>query len=81
MQDERLVVDLDKLGEIGLLFFDVDVGVEVIAEDAEEPVNPDIDAGWLEQRGVVRINDDPAFANESFNGAIRKNHAAILARL
>ena len=68
MEDERLVVDFDELGEVVLLRLHVDERVEVVAEDAEVAVDADVDAGRLEQRGVVRVDLDAALLEEAGDG-------------
>ena len=45
-----VVVDLDELGQLRLLGLDVDERVAVVVEDAEEPVDADVDARRLQQR-------------------------------
>ena len=62
--------DLDELRQVLLLDLDVDMRVQVVAEDAEVPVDADVDARRLEQRGVVRIDLDPALADQALDGAI-----------
>jgi hypothetical protein len=61
MQDKRLVpVDLDQFGQVFLGLFDVDIGVFVVAEDAEIAVDADVHARGLEQGRVVWIDADSA---------------------
>ena len=45
-----VVVHLDELGQLLLLDLHVDVRVAVVVEDAEEPVDPHVDARGLEER-------------------------------
>ena len=61
MEDEWLIVlDRYELGEIRLRLAHVDVGIAVIAEDAELAVEVEIDRRWLEARRIVRVDPDPA---------------------
>ena len=44
MQDPRLVrLDLELLGQLALVLGGIDIGVGVIVEQTEEPVEPDVD--------------------------------------
>jgi len=54
VEDERLRVGLDELGQVLLRLADVDERVARVVEDAEVPVDADVDARGLEQRLVVR---------------------------
>ena len=79
MQDERLaVVDLDELGQLVLGLRDVDVRVAGVAEDAEEAIGPNVEARGLHQRGVVRVDPDPARLDQPTDGAVGENHEAII---
>ena len=80
VEDERLVADLDQLREVLLLLLHVDEGVEVVAEDAEVAVDAHVDARRLEQRRLVRVDLDPALAEQPRDGAVGEDHAPILAR-
>ena len=56
VEHERLaVVHLDQRGEVVLLLGGVDMGVQVVVEDPEPPVEADVDAGRLDQLGVERL--------------------------
>src|SRR3954464_8380216 len=56
VQNERLTVgDLEHGGEVVLLLRRVDVRVQMVVEDPEEAVEPDVDAGRLHQRGIERL--------------------------
>src|SRR6478609_9825257 len=56
MQDERvLTIHLDQTGQVVLLDLWVDVRVPRIVEYPEEAVQPHVDAGGLDQRGVERV--------------------------
>jgi hypothetical protein len=62
MEDERRsVLDLDELGQVFLRLANVDIGIAVVVENPEVPVNANVDARRLEQRIVVRIDLDAAF--------------------
>src|ERR1022692_2286226 len=56
----------------------VDVRVAVILEDPEVPVQPDVDAGRLDQLRRVRIELDPARLDLSLDVAIREEHPGNL---
>ena len=57
MKDERLVIlDVEQLGEVRLRVAHVDVGVAVVAKDAEGPVEVQVDRRWLEIARVVGID-------------------------
>lgn len=61
MQDERLVpLRLHQPRQIGLLDRGVDVGVPVILEHPEVPVQPHIDAGRLHHGLVIGIDPYPS---------------------
>src|SRR6476620_6259236 len=80
VQDERLVtLRLDLAGQLGLVGGRVDVGVAMVLEDPEEPVEPDVDAGRLQHLRVPRIERDPAGVDLSGDVAVREQHAANLA--
>ena len=75
VQDERvLAVDLDELGQLRLLDLDVDVGIAVVVEDPEEPVDADVDARRLEQRGVVRVDLDAALRDGAGDRRVGEDH-------
>src|SRR5205823_8186002 len=79
MEDERLVVsDLDELSEVFLRLFDVDEGVARVVEDAEEAVDAHVDAGRLQQRLVVGVDDDPPLLEQPPDRPVGKDHARIL---
>jgi len=57
VEDERLVVrDRQELGQAGLRLADVDVGVPVVAEDAEAPIKVEVDGARLEVDRIVRLD-------------------------
>ncbi len=70
VENEGVVGDLDKLGQLLLFLLDVDERVEVVAEDAEVAVDAHVDARRLEQRGVVGIDLDPALGEEARDRAV-----------
>jgi hypothetical protein len=56
VQDERLPrLRLDEAGQLGLVLGGVDVGVLVVVEQPEEPVDAHVDAGGLQHPGVVGV--------------------------
>jgi hypothetical protein len=75
VEDERpLVVDLDQLRQLLLRLLDVDVRVTRVVEDPEEAVDADVDARWLEQRLVVRVDADPLLLEQAPDGAVGEDH-------
>ena len=76
--ERRIPLDLHQLGQVLLRLANVDVGVAVVVEDPEEPVDSDVHAGRLQEGIVVRIDLDPALLQEAGDRAIRENHGAIL---
>ncbi len=74
MEDERLAVDFDQLGQTLLLLLDVDVRVAGVAEDAEVAVDPHVHTRRLEQRPVVGVDLDPAFAEQALDRPVGENH-------
>ena len=60
MEHEDVVVaDLDELGELLLVLLDVDRPQAVVAEDAEEPVDVQVDRGGLDAAVPERVDADP----------------------
>ena len=57
-----------------LLLANVDVRVSVVVENAEEAVDPDVDAGRLEERVVVRVDLDAPFLEQARNRAVGEDH-------
>jgi hypothetical protein len=79
VEDERLVVaDLDLFGQLLLRLLDVDERVARVVEHAEVAVDADVHARRLEERRVIRVDRDAAFADEALDGAIGKDHRRIL---
>ena len=75
VQDERsLIVDLDELRQVLLRFPDIDVGVPRVVEDAEEPIDADVDARRLEQRIVVGVDEDPTLVQQSRDRPVGEDH-------
>ena len=75
VEDERvLVVDLDELGQLRLLDLDVDERVAVVVEDAEEPVDADVDARRLQERRVVRVDLDPPLGEQAGDRRVGEDH-------
>ena len=73
-----LAVDLDELGQLRLLDLDVDVRVPVVVEDPEEPVDADVDARGLQERGVVRVDLDAALRDAAGDRRVGEDHERIL---
>ena len=79
MQDEGLfVVGLDQPGQVGLFHGGVDVRVAVVLEDPEVPVQPDVNAGRLDQFGIVRIELDPPGLDLGLDVTIGEEHPGNL---
>ncbi len=79
MEDERFVVlDLDELRETLLLGLHVDERVPRVAEDPEVAIDAHVQARRLHERRLVGVDANAAFVEESADGAIGENHAAIL---
>src|SRR5688500_9260949 len=75
MEDERLVaLDLDQLGEALHRRADVDIRIARVVEDAELPVDADVDAGGLDEPRIVWIDDDPAGRQLCLDGAVGQDH-------
>src|SRR4051794_10256264 len=63
VEDERLLArDLDELGQLLLRLLHVDVRVARVVEDAEEAIDPHVEARRLQQSLVVRVDPDPSLA-------------------
>jgi hypothetical protein len=79
VQHERLIaVGLDQPGQLRLLDGRVDVRVAVVLEHAEVAVQPHVDAGRLDQPGIVRVELDPAGLDLGFDVTIGEQHAGNL---
>ncbi len=75
MEDEGpVVVDLDELGQLLLGLLDVDVGIPRVVEDAEEAVDADVDARGLQQRLVIRLDEDAPFLEQPSDCAVGEDH-------
>ena len=76
----RLLValDLDQLGEVLHRLADVDERVARVVEDAEEAVDPHVDARGLQQRLVVRLDLDAALREQPADRPVGQDHAPIL---
>ena len=76
VEDERvLVVDLHELGQLRLLDLDVDERIAVVVEDAEEPIDADVDARRLEERRVVRIDLDLPLGEVAGDRRVGEHHS------
>ncbi len=79
MQHEWLVVGgLHQPGQIRLLDRRVDVGVPVVLEHPEVAVQSHVDAGWLDELGIVRIDFDPPRIDLGFDVTVGEQHARNL---
>src|SRR5580658_2772625 len=79
MQDEGILAfGLDQAGQVGLFHRGVYVRVAVVLEDPEVPVQPDIDAGGLDQVGLIRVELDPAGLDLGLDVTIGEEHPGNL---
>src|SRR4051794_7404917 len=75
MQDERILArDLDQLGQLLHRLAHVDVGVARVVKHAELAVGAHVDARRLNQRLVVRVEDNAPGLNLGANGPVREHH-------
>ena len=75
MQDERLPLShLDRRGQLVLLDRRIDVRVQVVVEDAEPPVQPDVDAGRLDQGRLERVELELPALDLGDEVAVGKQH-------
>ena len=75
MEDEGLLVgDGDELGQVLHPLADVDVGVAGVVEDAELPIDADVDARRLDQIRVVGVEGDPAGVDLLADRAVAEHH-------
>jgi hypothetical protein len=75
MEDERVVADVDQLGEVLLVLAYVDDPTAVIPEEPEVPVDVEIDRRGLDAGVVERFDPDMAGGECLAYGAVRENHA------
>jgi hypothetical protein len=76
VQDEGLVaLHLHQPGQLRLFLGGVDVGVFVVVEQPEKPVNPDVHGRRLHHRGVVRFKNNPLGVYFGTNVAVRDQHS------
>src|SRR6516164_3975156 len=79
MQDEWvLALGLDQPGQVRLLHGGVDVRVAVVLEHPEVPVQPDVDAGRLDQFGIVGVELDPPGLDLGLDVTIGEEHPGNL---
>src|SRR4051794_10545985 len=79
VQDERLVpLRLDHPGQVGLVGGRVDVGVAVVLEDPEEPVEPDVDRRRLQHLRLPGLHHDPALVDLAQDVAVAQQHRRTL---
>ena len=80
VQHERLAVGhLDQRGQVVLLHRRVDVGVEVVVEDPEQPVQSHVDAGRLNQGGLERLQAQRAGLDLGDQVAVGEQHRTTIA--
>src|SRR6516162_7456346 len=79
VQDEGLLaVGLDQACQVWLLYRRVDVRVAVVLEHPEVPVQPDVDAGRLDELRCVRVELHPPGTDLGLDVTIREQHASNL---
>ena len=79
MQDEGLaLLRLDQRGEVVLAYRGVDVGVPRVVEDPEQVVQPDVDAGGLDQAVVEGVDAQPPRGDFGADVAIGEQHPTSL---
>ena len=81
VQDERLLLDLDQLGEVRLLLLHVDVRMTGVVEHAERSVHMQVDRRWLDARWVERVDQDVPRVDLLADGAVGEDHSSILVAL
>jgi hypothetical protein len=75
MQHKRLSGSgFHQAGQLVLLLRGVDMGVTGVVEDPEHGVEPDIDAGWLHQGVVERVDAQPPAGDFGPEVTIREQH-------
>ncbi len=80
VQHERLAVrHLDQRGQVVLLLGRVDVGVEVVVEDPEKPVQAHVDAGRLHQGGLEGLQRECARLDLGHEVAVGEQHPTTIA--
>src|ERR1700751_2350371 len=79
MQDEGLLaVGLHQTCQVWLLNSGVDVRVAVVLEHAEKAVQPDVDAGRLDELRGVGVELHPPGTDLGLDVTIREEHASNL---
>jgi hypothetical protein len=74
VEDERLLpTDLDQLGQVGLVRAHVDVGVAVVREDPERPIEADVHRG-LDRAVGQRVDADAALGERLADGTVGEDH-------
>ena len=73
-------VDLDEVGEVGLVFGRVDERVLVVVEQPKEAVEPHVDARGLHHVEVERVEADPASVEFGPDVAIAEQHGIRLTK-
>ena len=69
-------LDLDLAGQVGLVRGGVDVRVLVVVEDPEELVEPHVDAGRLDHRGVEGVEPDAPGVDLGQDVAVGEKHGS-----
>src|SRR5580692_1775577 len=79
VQDEGILAyGLHQPGQVGLFHRGVYVWIAVVLEDSEVPVQPDVDAGRLDQLRLVRVELDPAGLDLGLDITIGEEHPGNL---
>ena len=81
MQDERLITHrFDGPSQLGLIRRGIDMRIPVVLEDAEVPIEANINARRLHQFDRVRFEPDAASIDLRFDVAVREQHAGTILR-
>src|SRR5690242_20767704 len=79
MQDEWAVLrHLHRLRQILHRLAHIDERMPRVVEDAEAPVDAQVDARRLDHRGVERVDQDPPAFDLRADGAVAEYHAAAI---
>jgi hypothetical protein len=81
MQDERLIaLGFDGPSQLRLIRSGIDMRITVVLEDAEVPIEADINARRLHHVDGVRLEPNAAGVNFSLDVAVGEQHAGTISR-
>ena len=69
-------LDLDQLGQVGLILGRIDERVLVVVEQPEEAVEPHVDARRLDHLAVERLEADPPGVEFGPDVAVAEEHGS-----